>query len=77
MRILLVEDDPMIGKTLHTALQQQSYTVDWVQDGQAAKVALDTTGGAYSLVLLDLGLPKKTGLECCARSGARVTACAC
>jgi len=63
MRILLVEDDPMIGKTLHTALQQESYTVDWVQDGQAAKVALTTTDGAYSLVLLDLGLPKKSGLE--------------
>ena len=46
MRILLVEDDPMIGKTLHTALQQESYTVDWVQDGQAAKVALTTTDGA-------------------------------
>ena len=63
MRILLVEDDPMIGKTLQTALQQESYTVDWVQDGQAGKVALDTADGAYSLVLLDLGLPKKTGLE--------------
>ena len=63
MRILLVEDDPMIGKTLHTALQQESYTVDWVQDGLAAKVALTTTDGAYALVLLDLGLPKKSGLE--------------
>jgi two-component system, OmpR family, response regulator QseB len=63
MRILLVEDDPMIGKTLQAALQQDSYTVDWVQDGQAGKVALDVAGGAYSLVLLDLGLPKKSGLE--------------
>src|SRR5258706_5635920 len=63
MRILVVEDDPMIGKTLHTALQQVGYTVDWVQDGQAAKVALDTADGAYALVLLDLGLPKKSGLD--------------
>jgi DNA-binding response OmpR family regulator len=63
MRILLVEDDPMIGSTLKTALQQENYTVDWVQDGQAGKSALDTAGDAYSLVLLDLGLPKKTGLD--------------
>ncbi len=63
MRILLVEDDPMIGKTLHAALQQDRYTVDWVTDGQAAKLALDTADGAYALVLLDLGLPRKNGLD--------------
>ena len=63
MRILLVEDDPMIGKTLHAALQQERYTVDWVKDGQAAKLALDTANGAYGLVLLDLGLPRKSGLD--------------
>ena len=63
MRILIVEDDPMIGKTLQTALAQENYTVDWVQDGQAGKSALDTAGDAYALVLLDLGLPKKTGLD--------------
>ena len=63
MRILLVEDDPMIGKTLHAALQRDGYAVDWVKDGQAAKLALDTTDDAYALVLLDLGLPKKSGLE--------------
>ena len=37
MRILLVEDDPMIGKSLQAALQQDHYTVDWVKDGQAGK----------------------------------------
>ena len=63
MRILVVEDDPMIGKTLATALGQDGYTVDWVKDGQAAKLALDTADGAYSLVLLDLGLPRKSGLD--------------
>src|ERR1700741_270423 len=63
MRILLVEDDPMIGKTLSTALAQDGYTVDWIQDGTAARVAIDPADGAYSLVLLDLGLPRKSGLD--------------
>jgi DNA-binding response OmpR family regulator len=63
MRILLVEDDPMIGKTLYAALEQDGYVVDWVKDGQAARVALDTADDAYALVLLDLGLPRKSGLE--------------
>jgi len=63
MRILLVEDDPMIGKTLVAALQQDGYAVDWVKDGQAGRLALGTAEGAYALVLLDLGLPKKGGLE--------------
>src|SRR4029453_8884457 len=63
MRILLVEDDQMIGKTLHTALTQDGYTVDWIKDGAAARVAIDTSNDAYALVLLDLGLPRKTGLE--------------
>ena len=63
MRILLVEDDPMIGKTLEAALRQDDYTVDWVRDGVAAKLALDTADDAYALVLLDLGLPRKNGLD--------------
>jgi DNA-binding response OmpR family regulator len=63
MRILLVEDDPMIGKTLTQALKQDGYAVDWVTDGQAARLALDTAGDAYAMVLLDLGLPRKSGLD--------------
>lgn len=63
MRILLVEDDPMIGKSLQAALQQDHYTVDWVKDGQAGKLALTGSPGAYALVLLDLGLPRKSGLD--------------
>ncbi len=63
MRILLVEDDTMIGKTLQSALQQDDYVVDWVRDGQAGKLALDTAADAYALVLLDLGLPRKSGLD--------------
>jgi len=63
MRILLVEDDAMIGKTLSQALQQDGYAVDWVADGQAGRLALDTAGEGYALVILDLGLPRKSGLD--------------
>ncbi|HEY4881398.1 MAG TPA: response regulator, partial [Steroidobacteraceae bacterium] len=61
MRLLLVEDDLMIGKSLQQGLKQDGYAVDWVRDGQAAKLALH--GGAYALLLLDLGLPRLTGRE--------------
>ncbi len=60
MRILLVEDDPMIGDSLCKGLRSEGFTVDWVQDGRSAERALETTD--YILVLLDLGLPKKDGL---------------
>jgi two-component system response regulator QseB len=63
MRILLVEDDPMIGKSLQEALQQDGYAVDWVKDGEAARLALRTGGDAYALVVLDLGLPRRSGLD--------------
>ena len=63
MRILLVEDDPMIGKTLQQALAQDGYAVDRVTDGEAARTAIATAQDAYALVLLDLGLPRKSGLE--------------
>ena len=61
MRLLLVEDDPMIGKSIHQALRQDGYPVDWVRDGQSAEAALGQA--PYDLVLLDLGLPRKGGLE--------------
>ncbi|MGB6008422.1 response regulator [Castellaniella sp.] len=61
MRVLLVEDDPMIGQVVHDALQDAAYAADWLQNGQAA---LDTLSAQhYDLVLLDLGLPGKDGLE--------------
>jgi two-component system, OmpR family, response regulator len=60
MRILLVEDDPMIGCAIQGALQDASYAADWVQNGLTALAALDTQH--YDLVLLDLGLPGKDGL---------------
>ena len=75
MRILLVEDDPMIGKTLQQALAQDGYAVDRVTDGEAAKAALAAADDAYALVLLDLGLPRRSGLELLRglrRSGNRV-----
>ena len=61
MRLLLVEDDAMIGASIRTGLRQDGYTVDWVRDGAAATLATDTT--AYDAILLDIGLPGKSGLE--------------
>lgn len=61
MRVLLVEDDPMIGAAVQAALKDASYAADWVQDGLAALKAL--SGQHYDLVLLDLGLPGKDGTE--------------
>ncbi|MBI4292241.1 MAG: response regulator [Betaproteobacteria bacterium] len=61
MRLLLVEDDAMIGEGVRKGLRQEGFAVDWVQDGRAAELALDNE--AYDLLLLDLGLPKKDGLE--------------
>lgn len=61
MRVLLVEDDVMIGSSIQQGLQHDGYTVDWVQDGEAAELALRVT--EYALMLLDLGLPKKSGLD--------------
>ncbi len=61
MRILLVEDDVMIGKGICAVLKMAHFTVNWVQDGIEAEHALELE--TYSLLLLDLGLPRKNGLE--------------
>jgi two-component system, OmpR family, response regulator QseB len=61
MRLLLVEDDAMIGEGVRQGLRQDGFTVDWVRDGKAAELALE--GEAYSVMLLDLGLPRKDGLQ--------------
>jgi len=61
MRILLVEDDELIGKAVKKALNNSSSMVDWVLDGDTALSTLRLE--EYSLVLLDIGLPKKNGLE--------------
>ncbi len=60
MRLLLVEDDPMIGEAVQDLLRAEQYAVDWARDGDAADTALRTQ--AYDLVMLDLGLPKRDGL---------------
>ena len=61
MRVLLVEDDRMIAQGLQTALHQDGYAVDWMQDGVRADEALRTA--KFDVVLLDLGLPGRDGLE--------------
>ncbi len=65
MRVLLVEDDEMIGQSLKQALAANGWSVDWVKDGLLAQSALeDARGdGGYACVLLDLGLPKRDGIE--------------
>ena len=61
MRILLVEDDLMIGDSVADGLKDEGYAVDWVQDGHSALLALRTT--PFALVVLDLGLPGKDGIR--------------
>jgi two-component system, OmpR family, response regulator QseB len=65
MRVLLVEDDAMIGASVRAGLRQDGFAIDWVTDGQAAEnaLAIGREKDAYDLVLLDLGLPKKGGLD--------------
>lgn len=61
VRILLVEDDLMIGEAVSVALKDAAYAVDWVKDGATADRVLENV--EYQAVLLDLGLPKRDGLE--------------
>jgi len=61
MRLLLVEDDMMIGATVLDMLRADAYAVDWVRDGAMAEASLASQ--AYDIVILDLGLPGKDGLE--------------
>jgi DNA-binding response OmpR family regulator len=60
MRLLLAEDDRMIGESLRKALRQSGFAVDWVRDGRAAEDTLATE--RFDLVLLDLGLPQRDGI---------------
>ncbi len=63
MRVLIVEDDPMIGSSLLRGLTDEGYAVDWVRDGVAAEGVLKDRLAEFQLVLLDWGLPHKSGIE--------------
>lgn len=61
MKILLLEDDLMIGKTIKSFLENEKNIVDWVTDAESCEVALATT--KFEILLLDIGLPDKSGIE--------------
>jgi DNA-binding response OmpR family regulator len=61
MRVLLVEDDTMIAQGLQTAMRQSGFAVDWMRDGKSAAAAWQTD--VFDVVLLDLGLPQRDGLD--------------
>ena len=69
MRILVVEDDPLLGRGTQAGLEQAGFAADWVRDGVAAETSLAAT--TYQAVVLDLGLPRLAGLELLARMRAR------
>ncbi len=68
MRILLVEDDPLLGDGLRAGLHQLGFTVDWVRDGQAAEREL--RAASHDAAVLDLGLPLKDGMDALAAARA-------
>ena len=61
MRLLVVEDDPLLGDGLCTGLRALGFNVDWLTDGAAADAAL--AGTEFDLIVLDLGLPGRDGLD--------------
>jgi DNA-binding response OmpR family regulator len=61
MRVLLVEDDALLGDGIRVGLKQAGFAVDWAQDGNAGKLALETEN--YALLVLDLGLPRLSGMD--------------
>ncbi len=71
MRILVVEDDALLGDAIQAGLRQAGYAVDWMKDGTAADQALSTE--PYAAAVLDLGLPRMAGLEVLRRLRARGT----
>lgn len=69
MRLLLIEDDAMVGKAMRQGLLQAGFSVDWVRDGRAAELSL--AQGVYDLAVLDLSLPGKDGMALLAALRAR------
>lgn len=72
MRILLIEDDPMIGKAIRSGLAGAGFSVDWVTDGRSAEQSM--ADGIHDLAILDLGLPRKDGMAVLAALRARGSA---
>ncbi|MBI4985765.1 MAG: response regulator transcription factor [Rhodocyclales bacterium] len=69
MRILLIEDDPVLGDGLATGLRQSGFAVDWLKDGESAVAAMQSE--KFDLTVLDLGLPRLSGMEVLKRLRAR------
>jgi len=67
--VLVVEDDALLGDAIQAGLRQHGFVADWVRDGAAADRAIED--GAFAAVVLDLGLPRRSGLEVLARLRAR------
>ncbi len=63
MRVLLVEDDELLGDGICSGLKHFGHTVDWVKDGRAAYKALTSNIDSFDVIVLDIGLPKLNGLE--------------
>ena len=63
MRVLLVEDDRLLGEGITAGLKQHKYAIDWLTDGQSALHTLTMQNEHFDAIILDLGLPKKSGLE--------------
>lgn len=63
MRVLLVEDDELLGDGIRTGLRHYGHTIDWVKDGKAANDVLTSTYENFDIIVLDLGLPKMSGLD--------------
>ncbi len=71
MRILVIEDDALLGDAIQAGLKQAGYAVDWMKDGVSADQALSTE--PYAAAVLDLGLPRLSGLEVLRRLRSRAT----
>ncbi len=62
MRVLLVEDDEFLGDGIRTGLKHYGHTVDWVKDGRAAADVITSNHETFDIIVLDIGLPKISGL---------------
>lgn len=69
MRVLVIEDDALLGDAIQAGLKQAGYAVDWMKDGLSADQALGTE--PYAAAVLDLGLPRMSGLEVLKRMRSR------